>query len=255
MMKKKFYDISLKNIKIDPQRKKDLLKFSKDISIRFNNLIFLDMAFHHRSVTNETNIKKTRYNNERLEFLGDAVLGMATASYLYESMSGVTEGDLSRIKSVVVSEMSLAPIALSIGVDKYLVLGKGEELSGGRTKKAILADAMEAIIGAFYLDSGYREAEKFVLKFITNEVEKVINNRHQKDYKTLLQEWFQKKYKKCPRYELVDTFGPDHNREFLVQVRLEDKVFGPTKGKNKKEAEQAVAKLAWSALCNENVSE
>lgn len=249
--------LNLSKNKISSNRKSLLCKFQKDVGIRFKDLNLLDLAFHHRSFNNESvkkNLSHTQ-NNERLEFLGDAVLGMVTASLLYNNLVEQPEGELARIKSVVVSEMILSQIALNIGVDKCLVLGRGEELSGGRTKKAILADAMEAIIGAFYLDSGYREAEKFVLKFITNEVEKVINNRHQKDYKTLLQEWFQKKYKKCPRYELVDTFGPDHNREFLVQVRLEDKVFGPTKGKNKKEAEQAVAKLAWSALCNENISE
>jgi len=249
MMKKKFYDISLKNIKIDPQRKKDLLKFSKDISIRFNNLIFLDMAFHHRSVTNETNIKKTRYNNERLEFLGDAVLGMATASYLYESMSGVTEGDLSRIKSVVVSEMSLAPIALSIGVDKYLVLGKGEELSGGRTKKAILADALEAIIGAYYLDAGYQAVEKLILSLVIPEIQKVLENQHHKDYKTMLQEFYQKKHKECPVYELLKCTGPDHDRTFEVVVRLGNVSYGPAYGKNKKTAEQAAAKIAWDILC------
>ena len=228
--------LNLSKNKISSNRKSLLCKFQKDVGIRFKDLNLLDLAFHHRSFNNESvkkNLSHTQ-NNERLEFLGDAVLGMVTASLLYNNLVEQPEGELARIKSVVVSEMILSQIALNIGVDKCLVLGRGEELSGGRTKKAILADAMEAIIGAFYLDSGYR---------------------HQKDYKTLLQEWFQKKYKKCPRYELVDTFGPDHNREFLVQVRLEDKVFGPTKGKNKKEAEQAVAKLAWSALCNENISE
>ena len=177
---------------------------------------------------------------------------MVTASLLYSDLTDQPEGELARIKSVVVSEATLSQIALNIGVDKCLILGKGEELSGGRTKKAILADAMEAIIGAYYLDSGYREAEKFVLKFMVEEVEKVLKNKHQKDYKTLLQEWFQKKYKKCPRYELVETSGPDHDRVFLVQVRLDNQIFGPEKGKNKKEAEQAVAKLAYSTLCKEN---
>jgi ribonuclease-3 len=206
-------------------------------------------ALTHSSYANE---KGTGLDNERLEFLGDAVLGMVTASLLYSDLTDQPEGELARIESVVVSEATLSQIALNIGVDKCLILGKGEELSGGRTKKAILADAMEAIIGAYYLDSGYREAEKFVLKFMIEEVEKVLKNKHQKDYKTLLQEWFQKKYKKCPRYELVETSGPDHDRVFLVQVRLDNQIFGPEKGKNKKEAEQAVAKLAYSTLCKEN---
>ena len=237
--------------KLSNTRKKLLVSFQKSLGIHFKDIMLLDLAFHHRSFNNES--KKTdlshSQNNERLEFLGDAVLGMVTASLLYSELTDQPEGELARIKSVVVSEMTLSQIALNIGVDKCLVLGKGEELSGGRTKKAILADAMEAIIGAYYLDSGYREVEKFVLKFMIEEVEKVIKNKHQKDYKTLLQEWFQKKYKKCPRYELVETSGPDHDRVFLVQVRLDNQVFGPEKGKNKKEAEQAVAKLAYSTLC------
>lgn len=242
--------------KLSNTRKKILTDFQKSLNIRFKDVFLLDLAFHHRSFSNESTKKDLSYpqNNERLEFLGDAVLGMVTASLLYNNLTDQPEGELARIKSVVVSEMTLSQIALNIGVDKCLVLGKGEELSGGRTKKAILADAMEAIIGAFYLDSGYREAEKFVLQFMVEEVEKVIKNKHQKDYKTLLQEWYQKKSKKCPRYELVEMSGPDHDKNFVVQVRLEDKVFGPATGKNKKEAEQAVAKLAYSTLCKENMT-
>ena len=242
--------------KLSNTRKKNLTDFQKSLNIRFKDIFLLDLAFHHRSFSNESIKKDLSYpqNNERLEFLGDAVLGMVTASLLYNNLTDQPEGELARIKSVVVSEMTLSQIALNIGVDKCLVLGKGEELSGGRTKKAILADAMEAIIGAFYLDSGYREAEKFVLQFMVEEVEKVIKNKHQKDYKTLLQEWYQKKSKKCPRYELVEMSGPDHDKNFVVQVRLEDKVFGPATGKNKKEAEQAVAKLAYSTLCKENMT-
>ena len=239
--------------KLSSTRKNLLVLFQKNLGIRFKDISLLDLAFHHRSFNNESSKKDISHtqNNERLEFLGDAVLGMVTASLLYNDLNEQPEGELARIKSIVVSEATLSQIALKIVVDQCLVLGKGEELSGGRTKKAILADAMEAIIGAYYLDSGYREAEKFVLKFMVEEVEKVLKNKHQKDYKTLLQEWFQKKYKKCPRYELVETTGPDHDRVFLVQVRLDNQVFGPEKGKNKKEAEQAVAKLAYSTLCKE----
>ncbi len=247
-MLKTFPNIFPKGIKLNPQRKKDLVSFSKNLSIHFNDLLLLDMAFHHRSFSNEGGASGTRYNNERLEFLGDAVLGMATATYLYETMAQSQEGDLSRIKSVVVSEMSLAPIALNIGVDKYLVLGRGEEMSGGRTKKAILADAVEAIIGAYYLDSGYAAAEKLVLKLIIPEIKKVLANRHSKDYKTLLQEYYQKKYKTCPSYKLVKCTGPDHDRTFWVSVHLGEVAYGPATGKNKKEAEQAAAHLAWEAI-------
>ena len=147
-------------------RKQDLTDFCKRVNIRFKNIELLDQAFYHRSVTNE---KKHVHNNERLEFLGDSVLGMVTASYLYRSLEN-PEGDLAKIKSIVVSEKALAPVALKFGIDKLLVLGHGEEITGGRKKPAILADCMEAIIGAYYLDSGYNAAKKFILDLLTPEL-------------------------------------------------------------------------------------
>ena len=133
-------------------------------------------------------------------------------------------------------------------IDKYLVLGKGEELTGGREKKAILADAVEAVIGALYLDSGYNAAEKLVLQLIVPEIRKVQNDKGSKDYKTLLQEYYQRKNKTCPEYELVKKNGPDHDRTFWVTVHLGNVSYGPEKGKNKKEAEQAAAEAACNAL-------
>ena len=162
------------------------------------------------------------------------------------------EGDLARIKSVVVSESTLAPIAKAIGVPKCLVLGKGEDLSGGREKKAILADAMEAIIGAYYLDSGYQAAEALVLRLIVPEIEKVLQNKHHRDYKTLLQEHYQKLYKACPEYQLVKRTGPDHDRTFWVTVKLGTVTYGPATGKNKKAAEQAAAAMAWAEVGGED---
>ena len=175
------------------------------------------------------------------------MLGMATAAYLYEHLD-TPEGDLAKIKSNVVSEQTLAPIAIKIGIDKMLILGKGEELSGGRQKKAILADAVEAVIGAYYLDAGYRAAEKLVLEFMIPEITKVLENKGTKDYKTMLQEAHQKKYKTCPQYELVKESGPDHARVFWVKVHLKNTVYGPESGSSKKEAEQNVAKKAWLEL-------
>jgi ribonuclease-3 len=232
--------------KISFDRKADLLFFAKRLSIKFADLTLLDLAFRHRSVSNEGTGESA--NNERLEFLGDSVLGMAVATYLYESMQEKPEGDLSKIKSVVVSEATLSTIALEIGVDRRLILGKGEELSGGREKKTILADALEAIIGAYYLDSGYSAAEKLVRRLIEPEIIKVLENRHIQDFKTLLQEFCQKNYKQCPVYELVDKTGPEHDRTFFVSVRIKDKVYGPEAGKSKKEAERAAAHYACIAL-------
>lgn len=233
--------------KVSQERKVQLQEFCKPLGLKFNDIELLDLAFHHRSYSNEHTQHK-RYNNERLEFLGDSVLGMVTAAFLYEDMAENPEGDLAKIKASVVSEKSLAPIGLSIGIDRMLVLGKGEEMSDGRKKPAIIADCVEAVIGAYYLDSGYEKANEFVLRFIIPEIRKVQQNKGNMDYKTMLQEYFQKKSKQCPFYELNKTSGPDHNQTFFVSVHLGSKVFGPAEGKSKKEAEQKAAKIAYDTL-------
>ena len=234
------------NHPLSGDRVKDLQTFQKKARIKFRNQSLLDLAFHHRSYSNENS--RDRNNNERLEFLGDAVLGMIVASRLYSVLADRQEGDLAKIKSVVVSEDTLSIIAVSLGVSQYLVLGKGEEMSGGRTKKAILADAMEAIIGALYLDSGFKAVETFVLSIINPQIDLVLQNRHHKDYKTLLQEHIQKLYKTVPKYILVDRTGPDHDRTFWVSVEIFGTMYGPESGKSKKEAEQSVAASAWKSL-------
>ena len=187
-----FKEIFRGSKKISPERKAALLAFCKPLGLKFRDLELLDLAFHHRSFSNESRAFK-RCNNERLEFLGDSVLGLATAAFLYEDMAQNPEGDLAKIKAAVVSEKALAPVALEYGIDKMLVMGKGEEMSGGRTKPAILADCMEAVIGAYYLDSGYEAAEEYILRFIVPAVRSVQENKAGRDYKSLLQEAFQKK--------------------------------------------------------------
>lgn len=228
---------------LSKERIKNLNEFCHRVNIKFKDVELLNQAFNHRSVTNE---KKSEGNNERLEFLGDSVLGMVTSSYLYNTLDN-PEGELAKIKSAVVSEKALAPIAIKLGIDKLIVLGHGEELSGGRTKPAILADCMEAIIGAYYLDSGYRNAEQYVLSFIKPEIENVLKFG-MKDFKTLLQEKFQKISKAFPVYELIKSYGPDHDQTFEVVVHLGDKTYGPKSGKSKKEAEQNVAKEALNFI-------
>ena len=228
---------------LSKERIKNLNEFCHRVNIKFKDIDLLNQAFNHRSVTNE---KKSEGNNERLEFLGDSVLGMVTSSYLYNTLDN-PEGELAKIKSAVVSEKALAPIAIKLGIDKLIVLGHGEELSGGRTKPAILADCMEAIIGAYYLDSGYRNAEQYVLSFIKPEIDNVLKFG-MKDFKTLLQEKFQKISKSFPVYELIKSYGPDHDQTFEVVVHLGDKTYGPKSGKSKKEAEQNVAKEALNFI-------
>ncbi len=240
--------LDLPDFTVSSQRKKELLEFSKALNIHFKNLNLLDLAFHHRSYSNENSLFK-KYNNERLEFLGDSVLGLATAAFLYSDMQDVNEGELAKIKANVVSEKSLAPIAREkMHLNKYLILGKGEEMSGGRDKDAILADAVEAVIGALYLDQGYIAAEKLVKELIIPEIRKVQTACGNKDYKSFLQEYYQKKYKTCPLYELVKKTGPDHDRTFFVTVHLGKVSYGPAKGKSKKDAEQGAASMACEAL-------
>lgn len=237
---------------IDPQRKKELLEFCRNLDLHFKNLGYLDLAFHHRSFSNENEAYR-RFNNERLEFLGDSVLGLVTAHFLYSDMEENPEGDLAKIKANVVSEKSLAPIALEkMHIDRYLIMGKGEEKTGGRTKPAILADAVEAVIGALYLDSGYGAAEKLVKELIVPEVRKVQNDRGNKDYKTLLQEFWLKKYHEVPRYEFVRKTGPDHEQVFWMKVHLGGVSYGPASGRSKKAAEQEAARMAYMTICPED---
>ena len=234
---------------IDGERKDELALFQRQAGIRFKNLELLNLAFCHRSYANERG--GGMGNNERLEFLGDSVLGLAVAEYLYEQLPDRPEGDLAKIKSFVVSEASLSQIARDLRVDNFILIGKGEEYSGGRAKRAILADAFEAIIGAFFLDSGFRETRRFVLSFLVPEIHKVLENKHEKDYKTLLQEHAQKVFRSYPRYVLSKKTGPDHDRVFWMQVEIGGKSYGPGKGSNKKQAEQAAAAIAYNALAGE----
>ncbi|MFC2603494.1 MAG: ribonuclease III, partial [Treponema sp.] len=167
---------------IDRERKNKLLDFCRRLNLKFKNPELLDMAFHHRSYSNE-DIHAKNLNNERLEFLGDSVLGLVAADFLYKDMAENAEGELSKIKSAVVSEKALAPVGLRFGIDEMLVMGHGEELTDGRHKPAILADCMEAVIGAYYLDSGFAAAKKYVLSFLIPEIRKVQKSGG-KDYKT-----------------------------------------------------------------------
>lgn len=240
-------------LELTAQRKKELLVFEKYAGVRFKKLELLNLAFCHRSYANES-INKN-HNNEKLEFLGDSVLGLVVSEYLYSLLKDRAEGDLARVKSFVVSEDSLASIAKDIRVDNFILVGKGEEYSGGRNKKAILADCLEAIIGAFFLDSGLKSCKSFILRYLVPEINKVLENKHKKDYKTLLQEYIQKKYKTYPKYSLVKKTGPDHDRTFWMEVKINGKAYGPGKGKNKKEAEQMVASLAYADLFKDEAAE
>ena len=229
------------------ERKRELFSFTESLGLSFDDYRLLNLAFTHTSYANECKGKVD--NNERLEFLGDSVLGMVTAEYLFSSFTWFHEGEFSKIKSVVVSEESLSEVALSLHFDRYILVGRGEKSQNGMMKKAILADAMEAVIASLYLDQGIESARKFVLSFIPQQIEKMLANRlSYKDYKTELQAYLQKRRGKVPIYILVGQTGPDHDQIFSVNVELGTKTFGPGEGRNKKSAEQAAARMALIAL-------
>lgn len=231
---------------INSERRKELQLFEKQAGIKFRSQELLNLAFSHRSYANEN--QNEVGNNEKLEFLGDSVLGLVVAEYLFETLTDKAEGDLAKIKSFVVSEDSLAAISRSLRIDNFILIGKGEEYSGGRSKKALLADALEAVIGAYFLDSGFRPSKKFILKYLVPEINKVLENKHRKDYKTLLQELVQKQYKTYPKYSMVKKTGPDHSKTFWMEVKVGEVTYGPGKGRNKKSAEQSAAQAAYEAL-------
>ena len=231
---------------LDRERRDQLVDFQRRAGIRFRSLELLNLSFIHRSCANED--PSRLQNNERLEFLGDAVLGLVAASCLYEKLGERAEGELARIKSYVVSEEALAQIAGGLGVAACLLLGKGEEQSGGRSKRAILADATEALIGAYYLDSGFDHAFRFVKTLIDPVIGSVLQNRHRKDFKTILQEYAQKYHRSYPLYRLDRKSGPDHDRTFWVSCAVGGAEYGPYSGKSKKEAEQASAEAAYESI-------
>jgi ribonuclease-3 len=228
------------------ERKRELQLFQKHAQIRFRSLALLNLAFSHRSFANEQAGEVD--NNEKLEFFGDSVLGLVVSEYLVTALPDKSEGDMAKIKSHVVSEESLAEIGRNLRVDNFILIGKGEEYSGGRSKKALIADAVEAIIGAYYLDSGFKAVREFIRSLLIPQINEVLEDRHKKDYKTLLQEYVQKRFKSYPRYRIANRKGPDHNRTFWIEVTIGKKSYGPGTGKNKKEAEQKAAGIAYKAL-------
>lgn len=231
---------------ISLERKKELNLFEKQTGIRFRRIKLLNLAFCHRSYSNE--LGQNIEDNEKLEFLGDSILGLVVSDYLYTTLTEKKEGDLARIKSFVVSESVLEIIAKQNRVENFILIGKGEEHSGGRKKKAIIADTMEAILGAYYLDAGFKKAQQFIKRLFIPEINSVLEDKHQKDYKTLLQELIQKKYKTHPRYKIIKKSGPDHNKTFWSEVNINNEPFGAGKGKNKKEAEQKAARIAYKKI-------
>ena len=214
------------------------------ISYKFTNEKLLRHALSHSSYANEKKIGKLG-SNERLEFLGDAVLELISSEYFFEKYKEKPEGDLTKLRAKFVCEPALCYIANTLNLGSYLLLGKGENATGGRRRASLLSDALEAIIGAIYLDGVFANAKEFILKHILSDIE---HKQFFYDSKTTLQEETQKLYNISPEYILLSESGPDHNKEFLVKVLINGEDFGEAKGSSKKNAEAEAALLALKKL-------
>ena len=224
-----------------------LNRFEKKLDYKFKNRTLLREALTHPSFQ-KNSLKDITPNNQRLEFLGDSILDLIVTEYLYRKLASFSEGKLTKIKSVIVSKDILAKWANHLSLGKYIILGKGEDLTGGRKKLSILADCFEALLGAIYLDSGLQKAKKIISSFMKKETELIVKGKHEEDCKTLLQEFSQKKMKCLPEYYLIKEKGPDHKKIFCIEVRLKKIIYGTGTGENKKEAEQDAAQEALKKL-------
>lgn len=222
-----------------------LADLQQSISYTFKEPRLLERALTHKSFANEN---KVPYHNERMEFLGDAVLSLIVSEHLVRTCPDSTEGDLSRLRAAVVSEPALAVIGRTLALGAYLLLGKGEEQTGGRDKDSLLADALEALIAALYLDAGKDAAEAFILRFFEDVIKRTCASRYSLDFKTALQERCQERLKQLPEYRVVSESGPDHQKQFEVELLVKGQLYGRGTGRSKKEAEQKAAKEALEKL-------
>jgi ribonuclease-3 len=216
-------------------------KLEKILGVKFKNTALLDEALTHKSYAMEQGGKIPF--NERLEFLGDSILSAAVAHYLFNRYPDVDEGRLSQLKSMLVSRPSLTVWGREIEVGKYLRLSDGENATGGRDRDSIVGNAMEALLGAMYLEAGYEKTQKFIDKLLAKRKRLVTA-----DHKSRLQEWAQKKYKIPPNYLVSRSYGPDHAKTFEINVTITNEVLGSGSGKSKKEAEQAAARDALKRI-------
>jgi ribonuclease III len=219
--------------------------FESKIGYRFKNPSLIEQAFTHRSYLNENRTGKD--HNERLEFLGDAVLELVVTEFLYEKYPEKPEGELTAYRAALVNTVSLAQCAADLGMNEYLLLSKGESRDTGRARQIILANAFEAVIGALYLDSGYDASKRFIADQLFHKTDEVVAKRLWQDAKSRLQEIAQEKFRVTPQYQLLDQSGPDHDRTFVVGAFLGSERVAIGEGRSKQEAEQAAAEKALQA--------
>jgi ribonuclease III len=235
---------------IDKERLKILSSLEKKIAYRFRDISLLSTALTHRSYVNE-NQQLSVSDNERFEFLGDAVLGLCVSDLIIKKYADFPEGALTQIRSALVNEKNLAQIASDLQIGECLLIGRGEEISGSRKKRSFLADTFEAVIAAVYLDSSFEKTKTIITKIIEPLLEDDDIRSLHFDYKTALQEYCQKKYKSVPEYVLLESAGPDHAKTFKVEVTVTNKAKQTGLGNSKKEAEKQAAQKAWKILQNE----
>lgn len=218
----------------------------KNLNYKFKNIRLLENALTHSSYANEVRSKASC--NERLEFLGDSVLSIIVSEHIYKKFPNMPEGELTRLRASLVCEKALCAFSRELDLGSYLLLGKGEDKGGGRERDSILADAFEAVLAAIYLDGGMDAARKHVMNFVLREIKHADDEDSFKDYKTTLQEIIQRNPEESLTYKLIDEFGPDHDKQFVVEVLINSNVIGKGLGRTKKQAEQAAAKQALQLM-------
>jgi len=222
------------------------------LGLAFNNRCLLEQAFIHSSYVNESESSGVS-SNERLEFLGDAVLGLVIADELYRTRPSDHEGKLTHVRAAVVRKHTLATVARDLGLGDFLRLGKGEEATGGRSKASNLANVFEAVIGAAYLDQGLEAARSVVLRHLSRHLKQALDSEFPANYKALLQEYLQAHNEPLPKYRTIAVEGPDHKKHFTVEVLLRGEPAGRGEGYTKKSAETAAARSAWKRLKQKEV--
>jgi ribonuclease-3 len=226
---------------------KNLKKLENALGYTFNDIALLEEALTHSSYANEHQKEGIR-DNERLEFLGDAVLGLSVVESLFRAEDRLPESEMARLKSFLVSKTVLSDIARTLSIGQFLRLGKGELRTGGRDKDNILADAMEAIFGAIYIDGGFHEAKAVILKLLKERIHEALRTREAHDFKTVLQELTQDRFGVLPEYSVVKEEGLEHKKTYVVEVMIKGEKMGEGRGRSKKEAQMMAAKKAIGKL-------
>lgn len=235
------------NPTMDPERYRNMQALAERLGLPHIDIELLNLSLCHSSYANERESIES-YGNERLEFLGDAIVGYAVTEFLYTHHPQLREGQLSKIKSVVVSKRILAQRSIALNLGEHLLLGKGEELTGGRTRVSILGNLFESVVGAIHLALGIDVASRFVIDQLYHEIERTVRGESIIDHKSILQEHIQKQYGVLPSYRVVSAEGPDHDKDFIVEVYVRNERVAEGSGKSKKRAEKNAASNALTKL-------